>query len=504
MPTSRNGSKYDFWVSTTVTEDNENLRYKVTSTAKLRVNVYKFQTSNGGSIVVDNGNSAKKAVSSSAYGDSKTEKTYNMATVTTYYNYSYSDRTINISAKSSVDISSGGYGPGKCSWSGTKTLKAKLSSSGRLSVGSKDQTYADVTMSGLPSASYRRIMKWYQNGTKVETHDISKSTNSKSRRFGGLLPNTAYTFGCEVWASDANDADPRMVYSTASTTTPVESGTLRISPGTTYISGTVSDMYNYPTYSRTIRIYYSIGNGWQGYTSFTCNASSGNFNITGLVSNRNYSVRVDICNGSTVYKTLTASTTTVADASLIPIGIINGVTQKLGTRELTIAWTSSKNVSGTTYVLEYNNNGVWTALKTVTSIQSPFVVNSPIGNQNIQLRIKSTNTSVLNSSQVSAVETFFVRDDFFWDVPKEVGRVIEVTAREWNRLGDYVMAKSAQKGMVVDIPQVRSGEPLTSVIYNKMKNHINDLTPIDIADKKPGEAMSITDLNKLKEAINRA
>ena len=111
-------------------------------------------------------------------------------------------------------------------------------------------------------------------------------------------------------------------------------------------------------------------------------------------------------------------------------------------------------------------DGVWTTIKSLSSVSSPVTIVSPSGNTDVVFRITSTNSTVAAGvTNVSDEYTFYVRDDFVWDVPKTVGAAMIITANEWNRLRDYVYAKNG----AAQIPLVREGERITAVTYNRMR-----------------------------------
>lgn len=507
MAVSQNSSKFTFGVSTSVTRDDANLRHIVKSTAQLTVKVWAFQPGPSSTITTKNGATATGTIKGGTmYGDNRTNKTYNLGTATAYYPYSSSARKVDISSSSSSSITSGGYGPGRLSYSGSTTLAAMFSSAGTLNCESETQAQATIKLSGLPSKTgYSRSITWYNGNTSVGVTQIAGTTptTSFSKTITKLLPNTTYTFKAVIKAGSTT-----LATKTVTVTTPVETGSLSLKPNTTYITATVAGMFNSPNYTRTVKFYVKEkeSKDYTLHASRTIQSTSGEINITGLISNEDYDVKVEICNGSTVLKSLSDSATTIKDTSLIPVGVISNIVQKLGTRELTISWSADKVIAGTTYVIECKKETEteWTTLETLTSISSPTVVISPAGNEDMQFRIKSSNVSVAETTMYSAVYDFYVRDDFVWDFPKTIGQPIILTANEWNRLNDYVMAKRRQAGKALTIPRVSKGEPVTAEIFNATRNAIEELTATGVTEKVKGEGISIEDIDKLRIAINAA
>ena len=509
MAVSQNSSKYTFSVSTSVVADDKNHRWIVTSVAILTVRVWRFMVTNGTNYKISLNNGATTAgyvYSGVYYGDNKTNKAYEIASVTVYYPYSTTSRKVNISASSNGTISAGGWGPGRLSYSSSVTLPAKYSTAGTLSCTSKTQAQATVKLSDLPSKTgYSRSITWYNGNTSKGVTQIAGTTptTSFSKTFTGLLPNTTYTFKAVVKAGSTT-----LATKTVTVTTPAETGSLSLSPNTTYIKASVASMFDDPNYTRTVKFYVreSGASKYTLHSSKKIQGTSGSVNITGLISNKKYDVKVEICNGSTVLKSLSGSATTVKDTSLIPVGIITNIVQKLGTRELTISWTADKAVVGTKYIIECKkkSESSWSTLKTLNDISSPTVVTSPAGNEDMQFRIKSSNSSVAGTAMYSEVYDFYVRDDFVWDYPKEIGDPIIITANEWNRLNEYVMAKRRQVGKALVIPTVSKGEPVTADIFNATRNAIEELTSTGVSEKVSGEGISIEDIDKLRIAINTA
>ena len=509
MAVSQNSSKFTFVVNTSVVADDANQRWIVTSVAVLTVKVWKFMVTNGTNykITVNNGSSGAGYIYNGVYyGNNKSNVEYELAKVTSYYPYSFTSRTVNISASSNGTISSGGYGPGRLSYSTRVTLPAKYSSEGSLSCESITQAQATIKLSELPSKTgYIRSITWYNGNTSKGITQIAETTPSTSfsKTITGLLPNTTYTFKAVVKAGSTT-----LATKTATVTTPAETGSLSLTPNTTYITATVAGMFDNPNYTRTVKFYIKEreSKDYTLHASRVIQSTSGEINITGLISNEDYDVKVEICNGSTVLKSLSDNATTIKDTSLIPVGVITNIVQKLGTRELTISWNADKVIAGTTYVIECKKEteSEWTTLETLASIESPIVVTSPAGNEDMQFRIKSTNISVADTTMYSAVYDFYVRDDFAWDYPKEIGDPIIITANEWNRLNEYVMAKRRQAGKALVIPIVLKGDPVTADIFNATRNAIEELTSTGVSEKASGEGISIEDIDKLRIAINTA
>lgn len=364
------------------------------------------------------------------------------------------------------------------------------------------QAKATIILSGLPkSVGYATEIRWYRNGDRRLTTSRSATATSTtaSCTFGYLEPNTTYTFKAAIYHEST-----LLKSKTITVTTEQETGTLTLTPHATYITVTVSDMFDEPNYTRGTVLSYKKDED-SDYTTLGALKGQGesvSTTIKNLISNSTYDVKVMIQNGDTVLKTLKASTTTLEDTSLMPTAFVESIIQWLGTRQCEIYWDVSKKVAGTTYTIEAmgleEDSPAWEELTSISEVTSPITVESPSGNMNVSFRIKAVNESVAEELPTYSEEfVFYVRDDFFWDSDKVAGQPLIITANEWNRLREYVLVRSA-----VDVPTVRQGDSITAEIYNTMKNAISVVTPIDIADKRSGDAITAADIDALRIAIN--
>lgn len=374
----------------------------------------------------------------------------------------------------------------------------------KISGTANSQAKATVTLSSIPSSvGYTRVICWYKGDTYIGYTTVSATSHSGT--FIGLLPNTTYKLTAKIRVGSTEGS--AIATKSVSVTTPQETGTLKLTPKATYITADVSEMFNSPNYTRSIEFYVKKDES-SSYTLFKTVESQGtsaSANITGLISNSRYDVKVLIKNGSTTLKTLTASTETLEDTSLIPTAFIEGISQQLGTRLCTLSWAVDKSVAGTTYVIEAQAEGKtkWETLKTITSPEPLTVVEAKEGNVNTAFRISSSNGTVAEGlTNYSDEFPFYVRDDFLWDWPKEAGEPFIITANEWNRLREYAVARCADLGEYPEIPLVSDGDLVTAEIYNIMKNSISIVTPVDVADKRRGDAITADDIDALRIAIN--
>lgn len=382
----------------------------------------------------------------------------------------------------------------------TKTTHANLTISGEAST----QAQAFVTLGSIPSnVGYTRVINWYKGTELISSVTVSSTSHSLS--LTGLLPNTAYTVNAEVRIGSKTGT--LITTKSVTVTTPQETGELVLMPKATYITATVSDMFDTPNYARTLEFYIKEDEDSE-YSLFSTVEEQGmtaQTNLMGLISNARYDVQVLIKNGTTTLRTLVASIETVADTSLIPTADIELITQQLGTRLCTVTWITEKSVAGTTYTIEAkaDDEAEWTTLTTMDEIQSPIVVTAHEGNADISFRISSVNESVAEGIVNYSDELiFYVRDDFVWDSEKVAGAPMVITANEWNRLREYAISRNTDMGNTVEIPLVRRGDAIAASTYNIMKNAISQVTPIGIADKHRGDAITAADIDQLRVAIN--
>lgn len=123
---SRNTSKYSVYIDYSYSANDTTKLYTVTAALKLVVKTYKFSTTADHTLKLGIGGDVSSTVKTSmTYGNSSSSVTYTLMTKTKTFAYSTSARTVSLTA-SSTDISSGGYGPGVLSVSGSFTLPAKL------------------------------------------------------------------------------------------------------------------------------------------------------------------------------------------------------------------------------------------------------------------------------------------------------------------------------------------------------------------------------------------
>lgn len=368
----------------------------------------------------------------------------------------------------------------------------------------QSQANASAALSSIPQdVGYTRVINWYVGDTLKQT--VTISDDEHTFQFDNLVPNTMYKVTAEVRIGSKTGSV--IATKTVYITTPQETGVLTLDPKATYISAQVSGMFSAPNYTRTLEFYIKRDeeSAYSLVSSLAVQKSAGRTNITGLISNSSYDIRVLVKNGNITLKTLEASVDTTADLSLIPTADIEGITQQLGTRLCTITWITDKSVAGTTYTIEARAEGesAWTSLETVQEVSSPIVVTAHDGNIDMEFRIASVNETVAEAlTNYSDVVTFYVRDDFVWDTQKVAGQPLVVTAVEWNRLREYAIARCETAGVEADIPLVRQGDNISASAYNKMKNSISMVSFVDVEDKRPGDAICAADIDALRIAVN--
>ena len=366
------------------------------------------------------------------------------------------------------------------------------------------QAEAYVSLSDIPKdVGYTRTLNWYIGDELKESVNVSAEEHEFS--LSGLVPNTMYKVTAELRIGGKTGTV--ITTKSVSITTPQETGKLTLVPKSTYITAQISEMFDKPNYERVLEFYIKKDDDseYALAASVKAQGTTGQANLTGLISNSGYDVKVLIKNGSTTLKTLTDSVETIADLSLIPTADIEGISQQLGTRLCTITWITDKAVAGTTYRIEAmaQDDSNWTVLEVLNEVSSPVVVTAHEGNTLTLFRIVSVNESVAEGLANASEEfEFYVRDDFVWDVDKVAGQPLIITANEWNRLREYAIAKCEKAGLDTDIPLIRVGDSISAEAYNTMKNNISMVSFIDIADKRPGDAIAAADIDALRLAVN--
>ncbi len=369
----------------------------------------------------------------------------------------------------------------------------------KISGAALSQAKVKASLSGLPiTTGYETTINWYVGKTLVSTKKRSGTAKTTTAEYthAGCLPNTIYELKAIMKYGNTSIATKNV-----NIATPQETGKLTLTPKSTYVSLKVSEMFNGPTYTRSIKIFYkkSSASEYLEYATLKSQESSVSTNITKLLSNQKYDFKAEVRNGKNILKTLTGTVTTTRDTSLIPTAEISNIVQKLGTRECTVAWFTDKTVAGTKYNIQAKDNGAWVTLMTLSSVASPVTVISPSGNTDVAFRITSSNSDVASGvTNVSDEYIFYVRDDFVWDVPKTAGTPMVITANEWNRLREYVYAKNANANISI----VRQGDQITAAAYNQMKNDIAVFASINITDKRTGDQITAADIDALRIAVN--
>ena len=372
----------------------------------------------------------------------------------------------------------------------------------------QSQAKATVALSGLPSAAgYASVICWYKGGVLVGTTSVAANATATdfAYTFDGLLPSASYELKAEV--REGSSTGTVMSTKSVTLTTPAESGVLKLTPKATYVGVEVTGLFENPNYTRTVDVYYKKSKD-STYTKVKTLEEQGTsvaLNVTNLASNEEYDVKVNVVSGTTILLTLEDTITTETDTSLVPMGIIESVKQKLGTRECTVTWMVDKSVVGTSYDIQAKavSASEWVSLLVLTEVTSPVVVVSPEGNETMEFRIVATNFELVDEiPNVSERFTLYVRDDFVWDTDKVKGAPFVITAAEWNRLREYAVAKNADKGITVSIPTARAGEAITAQAYNAMKNAVNNICDTGIADKRRGDVIKASDIDALRIAVN--
>lgn len=377
---------------------------------------------------------------------------------------------------------------------------------------SKSQSKVVLNVSNIPSASYTRVICWYRGNTYINYTTISSTSHTGT--FINLSPNTTYKFTAEIRLGSTTGA---VIYTRSMTiTTDQETASLKLEPDATYISAVISEMSDSPTYTRTLEFYLKKSSGagnTSGGTSeykllktMTSKGTSASVTITKLLPLTAYEVKVLVKNGSTVLKTLTGVTTTLADESVVPKAIIEEATQKPGILKCSVDWLVNKEVSGTVYKLQMydtNTGSGWYDVDAKKAYSSPWEFAIPEEYDIVELRIASymyeLGEELTNYSNYYAFEPRF---KFAWDNKKVAGEEVVMTAKEWNRLGEFVLARAEDKGVEVSLSEVNVGEDFSATVYNEMAEALEIVTGATLPRKVRGDAIKAADINILRTTIN--
>lgn len=371
--------------------------------------------------------------------------------------------------------------------------------------GAATQHQARITLSNVPIVSeYDRTIKWYRGNLLVTEVSVPRraSATSYTMIFNGLSANTRYTFGADIVYDDI-----LLKSRSVSVTTPIDIGEMSVRANSTYVKAVVSKLADDLNQVKTVEFYYKQKNAsiYELFGTVETQEDSITKNITGLLTETEYDIKVQIKIGENTAKTLTESVVTTGYYWPIPTADIESISQEFGTRECTINWIVDREIAGTKYFVEIKKNGesTWERIKTFSKVESPIVVESPVGNEFITFRIAATNASIFEEMISHSNEVrVYVQDEFLWDSEKVAGQPFEITANEWNRLREYAIALNKRLGNTVDIPFVSKDTPITASAYNNMKAAISLIEPIDIQDKRRGDAIKASDIDALRIAIN--
>lgn len=364
-----------------------------------------------------------------------------------------------------------------------------------------------ATLKGLKMADYKRVIMWYRGSTYLSATTVNANAiaSEYTGKFVNLLPSTTYTLKAVIRSGSTTGTI--LATKTISKTTPAETGALNLIAYPTYANVRISGMYPSPSYTRNIEVYYKKATEdtyklWKTLSTQTASIST---NITGLSPLTKYDIKAVIKNGSTSLKTLTSSLTTRENVDLVPMPIIENIIQTIGTLDCSIEWTTDQQTAGTTYTVQYkaSDSDTWTDADVLSEVISPHVVVSGLEDQYVDFRILAACPSVSDNVNESEVFTLYVLGSFEWDYPKTAGSPFIITADEWNRLADYIEAKSPAIGVdIAVLTRVRTGDPITADIFNEYKNAIEVFTTTGVIDKRSGDSFTGAEIDALRIAVN--
>lgn len=99
-------------------------------------------------------------------------------------------------------------------------------------------------------------------------------------------------------------------------------------------------------------------------------------------------------------------------------------------------------------------------------------------------------------------------DYFEWTNSKSSNKSFNVTAEEWNRLIDTVIAVHEYMGeyneSAYPMTKVEKGEPFYADYFNEVRFAIGSVYSTGLSDKSSGDPIKASDLNQLVTSINLA
>ena len=315
---SQNSSKYSYYLIYSYSFDANKMKWTVAATAYLVVHKYRYTGNTSYAVYIGGNAVASQGSTSQTRGDNKTSVTYTVGSGSYPYDALATARSVGISA--TLSAASGGYGPGTCSASVTISLPAKLSSAGKMTVGSVSEEHCTLSVSGLSTTlGYARTCTFqYKKSTAstwtaLGTNSVAATGEGCTRTVTDLLPGTKYDFRCIVTAPSGTT----LVTLTGSATTSTDPITVDFD-SVNYYDATilVKDLISVSDYARTIKGFYRVAgeSDWIAGPTSTHAADKAigtpSLKFTDLQDGVDYEFKIEVYYGSVLSTSSNLSATT--------------------------------------------------------------------------------------------------------------------------------------------------------------------------------------------------
>lgn len=366
--------------------------------------------------------------------------------------------------------------------------------SATIAVTGKGNNSASVKVSGLTAADgYTRTIKWYAGSTLKGTTTVNGTSGTYT--FTGLKPATTYTLKAVICSGST-------VVRTISVSCVTLNENLEITPTAydTMIHLALSGMQSGPSYTRKIKVYAKNAAGTYALNQEVSSQNAAvDIYISNLIPLTSYDIRVDVTNGSTVYVTKSLTVETIANMSNLPRPFIRSVRQETVDGDIVIDFGVDKLLDGAVFQL-YVDNAVYSEHSSVGELRVSQINDLSM----YSIKIVSTHPDI-EETVGSNVITFYTVTAFNWtDASK-------TSAADWNMLRAKILYKlrnfisdEEMRALGNDtIIGAAAGKPIKADIYNGLLYGLKLLgAQTNMANKRPGDAIKLSDIEALRTAFN--
>lgn len=513
--TSRRTSNYAFYFNYTVTNDDVNKRHVVTVNAYLNCISWDFETSVANSWVHINigGTVYNRAAAGINCNQYAVPHTYLLYGYTAYIPYSTSAQSVYLRAYTD-DLYVSGNGPGVCNAATTISIPAKYSTAGTLAAAAVDEEEIGLTLSGLATnVGYTRTLKWYYKKSTDSAYTLAATTtiasnstaSSVTNNIAGLNPGLAYSFKVDVY-----DGTTLLYTKTVSSNTSAMAGTLAASViRSQYVYLSLGSLNNAISYGRSCKLYCKKSSA----TTYTLVSEStipdGSSEITLFAANlspaTDYDFKADIYRDTVLIGTKTVAAVHTLDLSSgIPKASLVRLAHLPLTTQIRVYWTCYEMETGTTFKITHTpSGGSMVEGSEITAPPSSGYTDINVGtieaDTTFAVTVRSYQTGAEGMQETDPLSVI-VYDGFNWDSDKVQGEAFQVTAAEWNRMVDCIIAKynptisQANRTLI----QANQGSKITNEAFNLIQGYVG----ITGNSKDDGDPITASELNAIKTAIN--